>query len=73
MLDLAFLRTHLQLVEDKLRQRGADPSLLSGFRVLDEQRRSAITEVESLKGGARRRRRSQDSRAAGFPAQPSAG
>ena len=49
MLDLAFLRAHLQLVEDKLRQRGADPSLLSGFRALDEQRRSAITEVESLK------------------------
>jgi seryl-tRNA synthetase len=49
MLDLAFVRANLPLVEEKLRLRGADPSLLSGFRALDTERRAAITEVETLK------------------------
>src|ERR1700742_1020756 len=49
MLDLAFVRANLPLVEEKLRQRGADTSLLANFAELDTARRSAITEVESLK------------------------
>jgi seryl-tRNA synthetase len=49
MLDLAFVRANLPLVEEKLRQRGADTSLLSNFVALDRERRSAITEVETLK------------------------
>ncbi|HEV2576645.1 MAG TPA: serine--tRNA ligase [Acidobacteriaceae bacterium] len=49
MLDLAFVRANLALVEEKLRQRGADTSLLANFATLDTARRSAITEVETLK------------------------
>ena len=49
MLDLAFVRANLPLVEEKLRQRGADTSLLANFAELDSARRSAITEVETLK------------------------
>jgi seryl-tRNA synthetase len=49
MLDLAFVRANLPLVEEKLRLRGTDPALLSGFADLDAQRRSAITEAETLK------------------------
>jgi len=49
MLDLAFVRANLPLVEEKLRQRGADTSLLGNFAALDTARRSAITEVETLK------------------------
>jgi seryl-tRNA synthetase len=49
MLDLAFVRANLPRVEEKLRLRGVDPSLFSGFRALDTERRAAITEVETLK------------------------
>ena len=49
MLDLAFVRANLPLVEEKLRQRGADISLLANFAELDSARRAAITEVETLK------------------------
>jgi len=49
MLDLAFVRANLPLVEEKLRLRGADPTLLSGFATLDTERRTAITEAETLK------------------------
>jgi seryl-tRNA synthetase len=49
MLDLAFVRANLPLVEEKLRLRGADPALLSGFAALDIERRTAITEAETLK------------------------
>src|ERR1700744_5899575 len=49
MLDLAFVRANLPLVEEKLRQGGADTSLLANFAALDSARRSAITEVETLK------------------------
>ncbi len=50
MLDLAFVRSHLDLVEAKLRSRGADPdALLGDFRQIDQARREAITLVESLK------------------------
>jgi seryl-tRNA synthetase len=50
MLDLAFVRANLPLVEEKLRARGADPSALLGdFLTLDKRRREAITEAEKLK------------------------
>ena len=49
MLDLGFVRANLPLVEEKLRLRGTDPALLSGFVALDAERRSAITELETLK------------------------
>ncbi len=50
MLDLAFVRANLELVEEKLRARGADPAALLGdFRALDKDRREAITEAEKLK------------------------
>jgi seryl-tRNA synthetase len=50
MLDLQFVRTNLELVEEKLRARGADPAALLGdFRALDKNRREAITNVERLK------------------------
>jgi seryl-tRNA synthetase len=50
MLDLNFVREHLDLVEEKLRQRGADPKeLLGNFREIDQDRRKAISELESAK------------------------
>ena len=50
MLDLAFVRDNLSLVEDKLRARGADPeSVLGSFKSLDSERRRLITEAETLK------------------------
>ncbi|WP_263378145.1 serine--tRNA ligase [Granulicella paludicola] len=49
MLDLAFVRANLPLVEEKLRLRGADTDLLAGFTAIDAERRTAITEVETLK------------------------
>jgi seryl-tRNA synthetase len=50
MLDLSFVRDNLPLVEEKLRQRGLDPSvLLKDFREVDTQRRQAITETETRK------------------------
>jgi len=49
MLDLAFVRANLPLVEEKLRARGADTSALADFATLDAERRAAITEVETLK------------------------
>jgi seryl-tRNA synthetase len=50
MLDLAFVRDHLPLVEDKLRQRGMDPAaVLKDFHAIDTQRRAAITETETAK------------------------
>jgi seryl-tRNA synthetase len=49
MLDLNFVRSHLDLVEAKLRTRGADPeALLGDFRQIDQARRSAITRSESI-------------------------
>jgi len=48
MLDLAFVREHLPLVEEKLRSRGADPAqLLGGYRELDARRRALTLEVET--------------------------
>jgi len=50
MLDLQFVRTNLELVEEKLRARRADPAALLGdFRALDKNRREAITQSEQLK------------------------
>ncbi len=49
MLDLAFVRGNLALVEEKLRARDADASALSDFARLDSERRSAITQLETLK------------------------
>jgi seryl-tRNA synthetase len=58
MLDLGFVRSNLELIEEKLRARGADPvALLGDFRALDQQRREAITKAE--RGKARRNELSQ--------------
>jgi seryl-tRNA synthetase len=58
MLDLNFVRNNLELVEEKLRARGADPAaLLRNFRALDASRREAITKAEQLK--ARRNKLSE--------------
>ena len=58
MLDLGFVRANLEVVEAKLRARGADPAALLGdFRALDQSRREAITTAEQFK--ARRNELSQ--------------
>ena len=50
MLDLAFVRNNLPLVEEKLRQRGMDPVVALGdFNVIDLDRRAAITNAETMK------------------------
>ena len=49
MLDLHFVRANLELVEEKLRSRGLDPATLLGdFRALDLERRTRITQAETL-------------------------
>jgi len=59
MLDLNFVRDNLPLVEEKLRQRGMDPSvILKDFGEIDTERRKAITEAETMK--SRRNRASED-------------
>ena len=59
MLDLAFVRANLSLVEEKLRARGQDPAALLGdFHAVDAHRRERITEVEQLK--AQRNKLSED-------------
>jgi seryl-tRNA synthetase len=59
MLDLNFVRNNLPVVEQKLRQRGMDPSVvLKDFRDVDAQRREAITSVETMK--AQRNRVSEE-------------
>ena len=59
MLDLAFVRANLELVEGKLRDRGQDPAAVLGdFRALDQNRRERITEAEQLK--AQRNRLSEE-------------
>jgi len=59
MLDLNFVRDHLEVVEEKLRQRGANPDeLLRNFREIDTRRHAAITESENLK--AQRNRASDE-------------
>ena len=50
MIDLAFVRGNLALVEEKLRARGIDPAVALGdFATVDRERREAITQVETLK------------------------
>jgi seryl-tRNA synthetase len=50
MIDLAFVRANLPLVEEKLRARGMDPeAALGNFATVDRERRDAITQVETLK------------------------
>ncbi|MBV9482292.1 MAG: serine--tRNA ligase [Acidobacteria bacterium] len=50
MLDLQFVRDNLNLVEDKLRERGLNAAeVLRDFREIDARRRQAITETETLK------------------------
>jgi seryl-tRNA synthetase len=47
MFDLGFVRSNLELVEEKLRARGADPAALLGdFYAFDRARRKAITVSE---------------------------
>src|ERR1700753_4205981 len=59
MLDLNFVRTNLELVEEKLRARGMDPTaLLGNFREFDLERRTRITQAESLQ--AQRNKLSQE-------------
>jgi seryl-tRNA synthetase len=49
MLDLAYVRANLPVVEEKLRARGMDTAaVLGNFSQLDTHRRLAITEAESL-------------------------
>jgi seryl-tRNA synthetase len=50
MIDLAFVRANLPLVEEKLRARGMDPAVVLGdFVATDRERRDAITQAETLK------------------------
>jgi seryl-tRNA synthetase len=50
MIDLAFVRANLPLVEEKLRTRGMDPAVALGdFSAVDRERRDAITQVETQK------------------------
>ena len=59
MLDLNFVRNNLPLVEKKLRERGLDPAeVLRDFHDVDQQRRQAITDAETIK--ARRNRASEE-------------
>jgi len=51
MIDLAFVRANLSLVEEKLRARGMDPAVVLGdFDQLNLKRRIAIQTFEELKG-----------------------
>jgi seryl-tRNA synthetase len=72
MLDLGFVRANLALVKEKLAHRGADAgSLLVDFETLDQKRRSAIQQAESLKAErnqisaevAQRKKRGEDAAA----------
>jgi seryl-tRNA synthetase len=50
MIDLAFVRANLPLVEEKLRSRGTDPALVLGdFDTIDRERRESVTRLETLK------------------------
>ena len=48
MLEMAWVRDHLDVLEKALRDRGA-PVDLGEFKSLDERRRAALREVEQLK------------------------
>src|SRR5271167_418852 len=57
MLDLGFVRDNLQLVKQKMRERGL-PDSLEDFENLDRERRKLLTEAEALK--ARRNQLSEE-------------
>src|SRR3569832_946090 len=49
MLDLAFVRNNLPLVEEKLRQRGQNPEeVLKDFHAVDQRRRSDVQSLEAV-------------------------
>src|SRR5260370_7853008 len=59
MLDLNFVRDTLAVVEEKVRQRGMNPTeVLKDFRTIDGERRQAITAAETLQ--AQRNRASEE-------------
>jgi seryl-tRNA synthetase len=59
MLDLAFVRENLAVVEEMLRRRGQDPAQVVGdFRSIDDRRRQLITQAETMK--AQRNRASEE-------------
>src|ERR1700693_3053770 len=59
MLDLNFVRDNLAMVEEKLRQRGANAAeVLKDFAAIDAERRQAITAAETLQ--AQRNRASEE-------------
>ncbi|MGH9447668.1 MAG: serine--tRNA ligase, partial [Terriglobia bacterium] len=49
MLDLRFVRESLELVKQKLKDRGAAPDLLDGFEDLDRERRKLLSGAEARK------------------------
>jgi seryl-tRNA synthetase len=49
MLELAFVRDNLDLVKERLSQRGLPASVLGDFERLDRERRKLLVEVEGLK------------------------
>jgi seryl-tRNA synthetase len=49
MLELSFVRDNLPEVEEMLRRRGQDPTVLARFREIDGKRRQLITQSETLK------------------------
>ncbi len=49
MLDLSFVRANLPLVAERLGARGAETAPLHRFAALDAERRTAITELETVK------------------------
>src|SRR5262249_43686295 len=49
MLDLSFVRDNLELVKQKMRERGLPDSFLEDFDRLDLTRRHYLVEVETLK------------------------
>ncbi|HUZ45935.1 MAG TPA: serine--tRNA ligase [Terriglobia bacterium] len=57
MLDLSFVRANLELVRQKMRERGL-PDILGDFEVLDSERRKQLSEAEALK--ARRNKASDE-------------
>jgi seryl-tRNA synthetase len=55
MLDLNFVRDNLAMVEEKLRQRGANAAeVLKDFAAIDAERRQAITAAETLQASRNR-------------------
>ncbi|NLX18887.1 MAG: serine--tRNA ligase [Desulfobulbus sp.] len=49
MLELRFVREHLDLVRQKSMLRGVDPQLIDQFTIIDQHRLSTLAEVETLK------------------------